>query len=309
MFLFSTQKSINCSAKIINMNNSTKSLLGKVLLFVIVLVAGVILYFQTSPKVKSYASTGIIAGKYPYHDEMNVNYFTMDINTQNNSIILSMDITYFSEGNYSLLLTLPWRIASFQNLSTGNWIIRNAESGSIVMAILSAENVSEREWSYNTFRVLLNTKDSILDKIFETSILSLPFGGSITLDVQEKLDELRETFPIATSDNVFNGTVRVSVPPSAVITGTTQPINRRDPAKENQVLEFQITQFKPFQLQYVDSAQRAEFEVRLLISGMLLGVAASGFAGIGVEYINAKYQKRNEKKESISPTQKANSKL
>ena len=74
-------------------------------------------------------------------------------------------MTYYKQGNYSILLTLPYKIESYENLSSGNWIIKNADSGSVAMAILNPENVSEIGWSYNTFRIALKTQEPILDSI------------------------------------------------------------------------------------------------------------------------------------------------
>ena len=271
------------------MAGNRKYLLPKVLVFSII---AIITYFFCYTRIfsnyqsTSYISTGIVAGKYPYHDyETNVNYFIMDIDTQKQTVYLSLDITYYSKGNYSVLLTLPYRIESYENLSSGTWYVRKAVSGSVVMVTYNAENVSETGWSSQTFRIELHVQDSVVDKIFEANSISLPFGGSITLDIQEKLEELREITPIAIFSDGFNGTVRISIPSSAVITGTTQQIDRRDPAKGYQVLEFQINQFKPFQLKYMDITERRDFERYLLFSGIFFGVAASGFADIAIEVI------------------------
>lgn len=276
-----------------------KSLLAKIIVFLIIAIIGYFFYTRTlsNYRVTSSVTTGIVAGRYPYHDyEMKVNYFEMDINTQKQTVYLSFGIAYYSKGNYSVLLTLPYRIASYENLRSGTWYVRNAVSGSVVMATFEAENVSEIGWSFQTLRIALHTQDSIGDKIFETNSISLPFGGSITLDIQEKLDELREIVPISLFGDGFNGTLRLSVPYSAVITGTTKQIERRDPAQDFQVFEFRINEFKPFQLQYIDSAQRRDFETNLLLSGTIFGVAVSGFAGIAIELITAKYQNSDEKK-------------
>jgi len=97
----------------------------------------------------------------------------------------------------------------------------------------------------------------------------------------------------------LNGTLRISIPSSAVITSISQQIDRRDPAKESQVLQFQISQFKPFQLQYLDSSQRRNFEINLLFSGIFFGVAASGLAEIPILFfLKDAGARKNESKEA-----------
>jgi len=285
-----------------------KALLAKIIVFLIIAIIGYFFYTRTlsNYRVTSSVTTGIVAGRYPYHDdEMKVNFFEIEVNTQKQTVRLSFGIAYHSKGNYSVLLTLPYRIASYENLRSGTWYVRNAVSGSVVMATFEAENVSDIGWSFQTLRTVLHTQDSIGDKIFETNSISLPFGGSITLDIQEKLDELREIVPISLFSDGFSGTLRLSLPYSAVITGTTQQIERRDPAQDFQVFEFRINEFKPFQLQYIDSAQRRDFETNLLLSGTIFGVAVSGFAGIVIELITTEY-KNSDKKKSSNGTKMVN---
>jgi hypothetical protein len=89
----------------------------------------------------------------------------------------------------------------------------------------------------------------------------------------------------------LNGTVRISVPYSAIITGMTPQVERRDPEKNFQSLEFNINELKPFQLQYIDSEQRIAFEMELLIVGLFFGIAGSLIVEITIEWLSAKFNK------------------
>lgn len=269
------------------------SLFLKVTIFSIVLLIG-FLFFMTvfsNYQVSSFATTGIIYGSYANPDYgMNVNSFSMDMNAQKQIIILNIDFAYNSVGNYTVLMTLPYRIDSFQNLSSGNLYLKSTPSGSIAMFTYNMKNISNSGYTFETASAQLHINGSILDKVFETCTINLPFGGSVTDEVSKELDNFRKISPFTLIGAGISGTVSIAVPYSAIITETTQQINRRDPENDFQVLEFNINEFKPFRLQYIDSAQRRDFEAYLLISGVMFGVAASGFAEIAVELISTKYQ-------------------
>jgi hypothetical protein len=152
------------------------------------------------------------------------------------------------------------------------------------------KEISNAGYTFERASALLHINGSILDKVFETCTVNLPFGGSVTDEVSKELDNLGKISPFTLFGSGINGTVSISVPYSAIMPETTQQVDRRDPENNFQVLEFNINEFKPFRLQYIDSAQRRDFEAYLLISGVILGVAASGFAEIAVELISTKYQ-------------------
>jgi hypothetical protein len=243
-------------------------------------------------EVSSYATTGIIYGSYANPNYgMNVNDFAMYFNTQKQTIDLSIDFAYNSIGNYTLLMTLPYRIESFQNLGNGTLYLRSNSSGSVVMFTYNIKEISGAgPYTFKRAEALLYVNGSILDKVFDLCTLNLPFGGSITNEVSQELENLSTISHFTLSGEGINGTVSVSVPYSASIT-TTQQIEERFPESDFQVLTFSINEFKLFQFQYVDSAQRMNFENNLLISGVTLGIAGAGFADVLIEVITAKYRK------------------
>jgi hypothetical protein len=270
---------------------SLLSLLLKLAIFSVVLTIGLLLYTVafSNYEVSSFATTGIIYGSYanPVYG-MNVNSFEMDINTQEQTIVLSIDFAYDTVGNYTLLMTLPFRIDSFHNLKSGNLYLKSTSSGSIAMFIYNINETSNIGYTFETASASFHINGSILDKVFEICTLNLPFGGSVTTEVSQELDSFRTISPFTIFGSGINGTVGITVPYSAIVTNPQQYF--REPMNGFQWLDFSINEFKPFQFQYVDSAQRMNFERNLLISGVILGIAGSGFAEIVVELIPTKYR-------------------
>ncbi len=262
--------------------SSAKSWLWKILVFSLITVVALVFYFQTFSNyyVSSHPAVGIIGGQYPDGNYLHVNTFTLDMDTSKNVIDLTFYFTYASNGNYSAFITLPYQIQSYQNLSSANWNITNCTSGSVVIVTADIMNYSGAGWETTYFHVKLFSADNLLDRTFETNTLILPFGGSYTLDAQEVVEN--SGIPLGSSDNPFNGVVSVNVPYSAVGITSSLPIEHRIPTTDTQVLSFAINDFKPFQLQYVDSEARYQFEVNIVVIGVLLGVAASGWAELAI---------------------------
>jgi hypothetical protein len=285
-----------------------KSLLIKIIVFSLIAIIGYSFYTRTfsNYQVSSSGTTGIVAGMSPADDDkMKVTHFDMYVNVQKQSILLGFSISYYAKGNYTIAFTLPYRISTTKNLGLGKWYVRNAESGSIVMVVVENENDSETGWIFQRPHAIFYTEDKICTTIFETNSLNLAFGSSMTLDVNDKLDELREISWITLIGGGFNGTVQVALPFSAVITGTTHQMERVDPTEDYQVYEFMINGFMPLQVQFIDSAQRRDFETYLLFSGTFFGVAAAGFAEIVIGYISTKYN-TNKKKNHNGVTEMKN---
>lgn len=266
----------------------TKSSPSKVILLILILasslslLAGYILYQNSFSdyEIKSQSTTGIIIGHYPYHF-WKIGLVSLEVDPALNILHVHLWFDYESKGNYSIALTLPYRIESVDTLTSptdeGNWTWRNADSGSVVMVTVKVE---EDPQSIRSQRVSakLNLKDPIADKIFEVRSISLPFGGSFTLDVQEEWDNLRLIAPISPIGKSLNCSLNLVLPSSAMITAMTHPIARRDPVRENQqVLTFQLTSDSPFFLQYSVPAESYSRESNVFLSGILIGLGISGF--------------------------------
>jgi hypothetical protein len=250
----------------------------KFLVCTLTTIIAVLLYLQTFSNyyVSPHPISGIIGGQYPDASKLHVNYFTMDIDTEKNVILLSFDLVYYDNGSYSVLLTLPYQIASYnESLSSADWYIKNASSGSVIMAVLNVNNFTAIGWQSTTVRVLLTSKDLLLDRTFETNTLILPFGGAHDYDMQQEINKIYQISPIGMSSNPFNGAVSVTVPYSAVGLITSLPIDHSTPTNnpQVQVLTFSINEFKTFQLQYINSQERYQFELSILLIGVLLGIA------------------------------------
>jgi hypothetical protein len=282
-----------------SMQTSVKSLVLKTVVFLVFLITGLLFYNMafSNYEVSSFPTTGIIYGSYANPNYgTNVNFFEMELNTQNQNVDLIILFAYDIAGNYSLLMTLPYQIDSFQNLRSGNLTVRSTSSGTIVMFTYDIREVnSSIGYTFDSAEAMLHVKGSILDKVFELSTLNLPFGGAITPEISQEFTSLRNVTPFTIFSNGINGTVDISVPYSAIITQTTEPIENRNPVSDFQWIEFSINGFKPFQLQYLDSAQRMNFERNLLISGVVFGVAGSILADIFIDEITAKYQNGKQK--------------
>jgi F0F1-type ATP synthase membrane subunit c/vacuolar-type H+-ATPase subunit K len=95
--------------------------------------------------------------------------------------------------------------------------------------------------------------------------------------------------------NSFNGTVTVTVLYSAIGIVSTLPINGIIPTNDSQVLQFSINGLAPFQLQYVDSQARNNFETNLFFSGIFLGAAVSGFIGLALDFASIQESSKNIK--------------
>jgi hypothetical protein len=228
------------------MPTNVKLLLIEIFVFSLILLIGFVFYFRafSNYQVSSNPTTGIIYGSYSNPDYgMNVNSFTMEINTQKQTINLGIDFAYNSIGNYTLLMTLPFRIEDYTNFSSGNVFVRNMSSGSIVMFTFDIGNASNYGYTFDTAKILLHVDNSILDKVFETSTLNLPFGGSVTNEISKELGNLGQVSQFTIIGGGINGTVRITIPYSAVVIGTTHQIDRRDPENDGQLFEFHINGF------------------------------------------------------------------
>lgn len=254
-----------------------------VTIFVFLLIAIICIAFYalifSNYQGSSSTRTGIFTGSYPDHDDkLRVEYFTLDINPQKHRATLGFIVTAFEEGNYSIALSLPFKVEldSSENLGTGMWYLRNGILGSVVMVTFEIKN-SSVNWDSPQLCIRLQTKDTIDNRSFDTHSISLAFGSSYSQDLHEIIEELREISPIS-GRNPYNGIVVVALPQTAFITTTTHQIERIDPATDTnyQAYEFRITDAKPFYLQYIDSEEKSNFEIFLLISGAIFG-ALFGF--------------------------------
>jgi hypothetical protein len=271
--------------------DNKKLLQVKIVILICIALIVVIPLYQIffNNQVTNKATTEIVYGLYANPDYgLKVNSFSMEITPQKQLVNLAFSLAYNSAGNYSILLTLPYELESFENLGNGTWYCRSTNSGSAIMVTYNINQSSQSSYTTETAKVLLHIKSPIIDKVFETSTISLPFGGSLTGEVQKEVSDLSQISPVNLIGDGINGTVRIAVPYSAIITGLTPQVERRDPEKDFQSLEFHITEFKPFQLQYVDSGQRIAFETNLLIVGVLFGIFGSLLVDILVEFLSAK---------------------
>lgn len=262
------------------------TVLIQILIFSVILLIGGSFYSNTmaSYDVNPHATTGITASQHPSLNNMDVNYFWMEIITLNNTMYLTFDFRYFSNGTHAVSFTLPYRVLQLDNLKEeGNWLFNNSESGSIVTVFCHINESLPYDVGNKNFRTKLYLEDSVVDKIFETRSVTLSFGGSMTVDINEVRQEIQKALPFGLVGNGYDGMLYIAIPKSAIITATTVPISRIGSEKDYKVLEFQINEFKPFQLQYVDPEARRDFEINLLFSGIFIGAAVSGFVGVFID--------------------------
>jgi len=248
--------------------------------------SGLFLYNSSfsSYEVDSRSVTGIVFGRYPY-SSWDVNPFILQLIPAKKTIELRLSFIYYDAGNYSAALTFPYRLQSIRDLNETsekhNWLYRNAESGSVVMVTLIAERVPTVGFSFQVLAAELTVDDSISDRIFDMYRINLPFGGSFTLDIQEKWYSLKSIAPVTPVGQVPNCSLSVTIPSSAIITDKSHPILRRDPAQESQqIVQFQITTEGPFTLQYSLPEERYKREQNLFISGILIGVLPAGLLSV-----------------------------
>jgi hypothetical protein len=260
--------------------------LWKIAVFSLITLLAVFYFFQTFPEVTGieHPIGGICGGQFPNNDDIwHINSFTLDVDSRANFLDLTFHIGYCQNGNYSVMLTLPYRVAHYEDRSNTTWLVKNSDSGSIFLGIENVTDYSGAGWQSKLLRLSIWSEDPLVVNSFETTTLSLPFGSSLTSDVSNGINNLRGISPIGLSDCPFTGVVSISVPYSATSITATLPIEHRIPTNESQVLFFNIDDFKTFQLQYINPEQRQQFEVNMLIMGILLGVAASGWAELIVQ--------------------------
>jgi len=225
-------------------------------------------------------TTGIIIGYSPYlSSEMAFVTYEMELNPSDNTVILGFYFTYYSRGNYSIAISLPYRISSITPSSdSGEWTWKNAETGSITMITFHAEDDPEEVWESQTVKATLYLQDPIADRVFEAYSVSLPFGGSFTPDVRKEWDNLAQNIPALSG--AFNGSIYLRIPPSAMITERTHGIFRRDPIDESQLLEFRLKRLEPFWIQYTDLRERYWFQLSLFLSALLLGTGIAALVSL-----------------------------
>ena len=227
----------------------------QILIFTGVLLIGIIFYVQTFSNfsVTSRTTTGITASIFPDNeDKMKLNDFIMDLNCKEKIIDLRFNFAYIETGNYSFSFTLPYRITNLEAYS-GNWSLKNASSGSIVIANYYAiKNESDIGWDFSTVSALIHLQDSMIDTVFETCTVNIPFGGGLTQDVAIAREQLLGNSTMTLIGGGYNGTLIIDISPqNSIITAYTLPLDRIDEGAGYKVLTFQVNGFTPFQLQYV----------------------------------------------------------
>jgi hypothetical protein len=252
---------------------------------VILIASGYVLYQSSfsSYEITAQSKTGITIGQYPYHN-WTISSFDLQLKPSTKTLYLEFGLIYEAKDNYSIVLTLPYRIVSNGTFKTppdeGKWIYSNALSGSIVLVTLNTNRTQgSTEVSAN-----FTLQDPIADKVFEMHYIALGFGSSRTQDVDKEWQNLRNsTVPFAHLGIEPEISLHISIPSSAMITSLNKEIlDWNSDGSSEQVLEFHMTNFVPFFLQYSDPTDRHNIENNLFLSGILLGSGISlSVTGVG----------------------------
>ena len=252
--------------------------LATLILSIPVALVGIMLYQRSfsNYEVTSQSKTGILLGRYPYHN-WSISSLDLQVAPAAKKLYLELQLYYETAGNYSIAVTLPYRIASIGTFKIppdeGKWNYSNALSGSVVVVTLDAKNL---QGGSQTVSANFTLQDSIADKIFEVYSIVLPFGGSLTPDVQREWENLQSIAPFAMIGDKPEGSLHILIPSSAMITASSHTIVERTPAKgSQQELDFRITEYTPFFIQYSDPSERYIIEDSLFLSGILFGSAIS----------------------------------
>jgi hypothetical protein len=235
-------------------------------------------------EVDSRSVTGVIVGRYP-SDFWNINLFSIQLIPLNKIVQLHFSVAYYNTGNYSVAVSLPYRVQTVHDISaypeSENWVCRNAPSGSVVMVTINARNVSTEGWTFQELSAELRVNATIADRMFGNYRVNVPFGGSFTVDVQQEWDSLLPgTFVVPLSPQP-NCSLSIHTPASAIIIDKTHRIVRRDPSQDaQQWLQFEINDGSPFSVEYSVPEEQSQREQNIFISGILIGVLPAGLLSI-----------------------------
>jgi len=110
---------------------------------------GLHFYNSLFPDSEETIRTGIVVFQNPSEqEELRIDIMQMQVNPIEKSIILILDFTYFTTGNFSIGLALPFRVDSFSNITpnpsyAGEWSHINRPSGSLVTINYVVEKLIE----------------------------------------------------------------------------------------------------------------------------------------------------------------------
>jgi len=236
--------------------------------------------FEVDPR----SVTGVIVGRYP-SDSWNINLFSVQLIPSNKAVQLQFSVAYYTNGNYSVAVSLPYRVQTVHDISADpeseKWVYRNAQSGSVVMVTINARNVSAEGWTFQELSAELSVNGTVADRMFGNYRVNVPFGGSFTVDVQKEWDSLLPgTFVVPLSPQP-NCSLSIRTPASAIIIDKTHRIVRRDPSQDaQQWLQFEINDGSPFSVEYSVPEEQSQREQNIFISGILIGVLPAGLLSI-----------------------------
>ncbi|MCW4019317.1 MAG: YebO family protein [Candidatus Bathyarchaeota archaeon] len=279
-----------------------KSILPQFAIFLTLLLVGLSFYQGTFShyNVTSHTTTGVVLSQNPYDpNEISSTRFEMAIDTTRNTIRIEFDFVYWTAGNYSFALSLPYQISKLETWAdSGMWTYDNGKSGSIVIASLNVTHNPET-WSSARLYALIYTQ-TIANTVFETCSVSIPFGGGFTYDVQTARDKIAGA--MTTVGDGYPGKLFITIPSNCILSTSTLPVMRIDSGAGQQVLQFDIEEFSPFQMQYIDPDARRIFERNLLFSGVFIGAAVSVLAGIIIKNLKIKDSKKPNTPDSSHKT-------
>ena len=223
--------------------------------------------------------TGIVVMQTPSDQKkMNITHMVMEVNPTENKISLSFGLNYFTNGTFSIGISLPFQIDSISEVATppypGNWSYENFPSGSLVIISYTDQKISSIGAEGIIVGKNLKIKHNIVDKIYDTSNLDLPFRGYIT----EEISQLTQEKSLIKSNSIFPTTLKIALPPYAPITTGTHNPTEKLPGKDYVVWVYYLEEeFTPFYVQYSIPEDRTQFQFNLIWSGVLFGVALSIF--------------------------------
>ena len=187
------------------------------------------------------------------------------------------------------MLSLPYIIDSIEKQSTpsqtkADWYFLNVTNGSIILVIFMVTDPDIGPSSRGEIKVVEPIKLSN----FGYFVVDILFGVPYSRDVQMVKEQFSVHVPMGTDK--IKGMLRLSIPSSAVIISRTHEITDRRFNEDLQQLEFIIKKPKTFSIQYMLPEKVNEYESKLFLSGILLGVGISIISG---EVINRTRGQRN----------------
>lgn len=237
---------------------------------------GFLIYYQTGmPSERPRGNSGIMFGYNPSHEyEIHDVRFLMEVSPEKRTIWLEFSFACDKEGDYYLMISLPYIIDSIEQKPTpsraiAEWSRLNATSGSLVLVVF---NVADPNICPDS-RAELKIVEPIKLSNFGYYVVDIPFGVTYSSEVHILKKQFSVDVPMGTDK--MKGMLRVSIPSSAVIMSRTHEITDRRFNEDLQILEFNIEEPRTFSIQYMLPEKVNWYRLVLFFSGILIGAGIS----------------------------------